>query len=241
MVYEWGKPMIYVTSDIHGRLDRLKRLIKKIELSETDKLYIIGDLVDRGEEPIETIEFVMDHPQIEVIMGNHDEMMLYSLKYKDEVQMERWSRNRCEPTVLGFNKRTKEEQDRILSYIEGLPYYKIIDNKFLLVHAGFEPSRLLENMETMSLEEALIEQKDRLVWVREDFVKNKALDNLITIFGHTPRVTIDKYFNINAKWPYEIWFDPIYKDKIGIDTWNCNEKGRMSCLRLDDYKAFYIE
>ena len=73
--------MKYVTSDIHGRLDRLKKLIDTTQLSQEDMLYIIGDLVDRGDKPIETIEFVMNHPQIEVIIGNHDEMMLHSLNY----------------------------------------------------------------------------------------------------------------------------------------------------------------
>lgn len=233
--------MIYVTSDIHGRLDRLKKLIEKINLSKEDTLYIIGDLVDRGDQPIETIEYVMDHPNIEVLMGNHDEMMLYSLKYKDEVQIERWSRNGCHPTIEGFNKRNEEEKEKILNYIESLPYYKILDNKYLLIHAGFEAERLFENMKDKSLEESIEEQKDRVVWVRELFVEHKALDNLITIFGHTSRPKIDKILGQKTSIPYEIWFDPIHKDKIGIDTWNCNENGRMSCLRLDDFREFYIE
>lgn len=233
--------MIYVTSDIHGRLDRLKKLIQKIDLKEDDKLYIIGDLVDRGDQPIETIEYVMNHPQIEVIMGNHDEMMLHSLRYKDEVVIERWGRNGCEPTIEGFFKRTSEEQEKILDYIENLPYYKIIDNKYLLVHGGFEPERLSENMKTMSLEDALNEQKDRLVWVRDDFLKNKALDNLITIFGHSTRRYINKSFELEERLPYEIWFDEKYNDKIGIDTANCYEMGRLACLRLEDKKVFYVE
>lgn len=233
--------MKYVTSDIHGRLDRLKRLIDCIDLSKDDTLYIIGDLVDRGDSPMETIEFVMDHPQIEVIMGNHDEMMLYSLRYKDEKQIERWARNGNEPTIKGFLERSLVEQEKILSFIEGLPYFKIIDNKYLLIHAGFEPTRLFEHMKNQSLEQALEEQKDRLVWVRDDFIKNKALDNLITVFGHSPRRYIDILFEVESRLPYEIWFDDTHKDKIGIDTGNCYEDGRMACLRLDDMKIFYIE
>lgn len=231
----------YVTSDIHGRLDRLEKLIEKIELDKNDKLYIIGDLVDRGHKPIEVVEFVMKHSNIEVIMGNHDEMMLHSLKYKDEKQIERWGRNGCEPTIRGFELRSTNEQAVILSYIESFPYFKIIDDKYLLVHAGFEYDRLKANMESMTIEEALVEQKDRLVWVRHEFINNRALKDLVTIFGHTPRPYIDEIIKEENSTPYEIWFDKKYNDKIGIDTWNCNEKGRMSCLRLDDMKEFYIE
>ena len=233
--------MIYVTSDIHGRLDRLKKLIETIQLSEEDKLYVIGDLVDRGSQPMETIKFVRDHPQISVIMGNHDEMMLHSLKYKDEVQAERWGRNKNEPTLEGFNKLSKVEQGEILDYLDGLPYYKIIDNKYLLVHAGFEPDKLNEDMKTMDLEEALINQKNRLVWVRDEFLKHKALDDLITIFGHSTRKYINKSFGIESHPPYEIWFDEKFNDKIGIDTANCHDDGRMACLRLDDMEIFYVE
>ena len=69
-------------------------------------------------------------------MGNHDEMMLHTLKYEDEVQAERWSRNRNEPTLEGFNKLSKGEQDEILDYLEELPYFKIIDNKYLFISLG---------------------------------------------------------------------------------------------------------
>lgn len=233
--------MKYVTSDVHGKLDRLKRLIEEIKLGKDDMLYILGDLVDRGDKPIETIEFVMNHPQVEVIMGNHDEMMLHSISYKDEKQIERWTRNGNEPTLRGFYLRDEEQREKLLSYIDGLPYFKIIDNKYLLVHAGFNPSLLFESMKDKSLEESLAEQNDRLVWVRDDFIKHRALDNLITIFGHSPRRYIDKVFENESKLPYEIWFDSIHNDKIGIDTGNCYDDGRMSCLRLDDYKIFYID
>lgn len=230
--------MIYVTSDIHGRIDRLKKLMK--ELRSDDKLIVLGDLVDRGNEPIEVIEFVMKQPNIEVIMGNHDEMMLHSLKYKDEVQIERWNRNGNQTTLDGFNLRSLKEQKKILEYIEGLPYFKIINNKFLLIHAGFDPIKLYMDMKTMPLEESLIKQMDRLVWERELFFMNKGLNGIITIFGHTPVPYINRCFGNPDKQPYEIWIDDRYNDKIGIDTANCYN-GRLACLRLEDMKVFYIE
>ena len=232
--------MIYVTSDIHGRLDRLKKLVRKLDFKIDDKLIILGDLVDRGNEPIEVIEFVMNHPNIEVIMGNHDEMMLHSLKLNDEVQIERWNRNDNQTTYNGFKLRSFNEQVKILNYIDSLPYFKIIDNKFLLVHAGFDPIRLNMDMKTMTLEDSLMKQKDRLVWERELFFMNKGLIGLITIFGHSPVTYINRCLGNPDKKPYEIWIDDKYNDKIGVDTANCYD-GRLACIRLNDMKAFYIE
>ena len=41
--------MIYVMSDIHGCYDKYKKMLEKIALSEEDTLYLLGDVVDRGE------------------------------------------------------------------------------------------------------------------------------------------------------------------------------------------------
>ncbi|WP_454054584.1 metallophosphoesterase family protein [Clostridium sp. Marseille-Q7071] len=233
--------MKYVVSDIHGRLDRLKKLLERINFSKEDVLYVLGDLVDRGPEPIEVIKFIKEKKNIISIMGNHDEMMLKSLRDNDEKEIIRWRRNGYETTLNGFNKLCEDEKKEILSYLDSLEYFKIIDDKYILVHAGFETNRLIADMLSMSLEEGLLNQKDRLVWVRGDFYKNKGLDEYTVIFGHNPRESIDKNFDVVSEIPYKIWFDVKYKDKICIDTGNCYEGGRMACLRLDDMMEFYIE
>jgi len=233
--------MKYVVSDIHGRLDRFKKLLERINFSEEDILYVLGDLVDRGPEPIEVIRFIKEKKNIISIMGNHDEMMLKSLRDNDEKEITRWRRNGYETTLNGFNKLCEDEKKEILSYLDSLEYFKIIDDKYILVHAGFETNRLIADMLSMSLEEGLLNQKDRLVWVRGDFYKNKGLDEYTVIFGHNPRESIDKNFDIVSEIPYKIWFDEKYKVKICIDTGNCYEGGRMACLRLDDMIEFYIE
>ena len=48
--------MDYVTGDIHGCFDKFMKLLKKIKFSEKDNLYIIGDVIDRGPKPIETLQ-----------------------------------------------------------------------------------------------------------------------------------------------------------------------------------------
>ena len=38
----------YVISDIHGEYDKFMELLDKIKLKETDTLYVLGDILDRG-------------------------------------------------------------------------------------------------------------------------------------------------------------------------------------------------
>ena len=40
--------MIYAVSDLHGCYDKYRNMLEKIHFSETDTLYILGDVVDRG-------------------------------------------------------------------------------------------------------------------------------------------------------------------------------------------------
>ena len=44
--------MIYVLSDIHGRLDRFEKMLRMIDLRDDDTLYILGDVIDRGKDGI---------------------------------------------------------------------------------------------------------------------------------------------------------------------------------------------
>ena len=44
--------MTYCVSDIHGEYEKFLELLKKIHFSSEDTLYIIGDIMDRGPQPI---------------------------------------------------------------------------------------------------------------------------------------------------------------------------------------------
>ena len=56
--------MIYLTSDIHGCFKQFKQMLESIHFGPEDFLYIIGDAVDRGEEPIPLLQFIMQQPNM---------------------------------------------------------------------------------------------------------------------------------------------------------------------------------
>ena len=72
--------MIYVTSDIHGCFDQYLRLTERLNLNEDDRLYILGDIVDRGGGGIEIIKDVMKRENVVCLRGNHDYYALIFLK-----------------------------------------------------------------------------------------------------------------------------------------------------------------
>ena len=60
--------MIYVMSDIHGCYEEYLEVLRVIDFRDEDQLYVLGDMVDRGKEPI---KLLMD------MMSRHNVFPLY--------------------------------------------------------------------------------------------------------------------------------------------------------------------
>ena len=72
--------MIYAMSDIHGQYEQFLTLLEQIGIRKEDTLYILGDVVDRGPEPMKILKYMMAHSNIIPIIGNHEVMALPNLK-----------------------------------------------------------------------------------------------------------------------------------------------------------------
>ena len=66
----------YVVADIHGEADRFHAMLEKIQFSDEDTLYIIGDVIDRGPDGIKLLQEIMNTPNMVMLLGNHEYMML---------------------------------------------------------------------------------------------------------------------------------------------------------------------
>ena len=71
----------YVVSDIHGEYELFIRLLEEIRLKETDTLYVLGDILDRGSHPIRIILKLMEMPNVVCLTGNHELMALECLEF----------------------------------------------------------------------------------------------------------------------------------------------------------------
>lgn len=78
---------LIVVSDIHGSLDRLIQLLRKVKYTENDILVIVGDLIDKGPESLRVVQYVMElcsrYP-VYVSMGNVDMGRLLVLEEEAE-------------------------------------------------------------------------------------------------------------------------------------------------------------
>ena len=56
-------------------------LLDKIDLKDTDTLYILGDVLDRGPHPIKTLRKLMEMPNAICLVGNHEFMAMKCLEF----------------------------------------------------------------------------------------------------------------------------------------------------------------
>jgi len=65
---------VWAIGDIQGCYNSFKALLEKIDFDVTqDKLWIAGDLVNRGEGSLETLEYLYSIKEnVEIVLGNHD-------------------------------------------------------------------------------------------------------------------------------------------------------------------------
>jgi len=66
----------FVVGDIHGCFTKLKSELRDIAFNESiDRLFSVGDLVDRGTESEQSLEW-LDKPWFHAVRGNHEQLAI---------------------------------------------------------------------------------------------------------------------------------------------------------------------
>lgn len=123
----------HVISDIHGQYNMFIELLDKINLKDTDTLYILGDVLDRGPHPIKTIRKLMEMPNAICLVGNHEFMAMKCLEFlmkeitdksieelDDEMldNLETWQYNGSRSTVDEFTQMDSESKKDVIDFIK---------------------------------------------------------------------------------------------------------------------------
>ncbi|MCL2792270.1 MAG: metallophosphoesterase [Spirochaetaceae bacterium] len=231
--------MKYCCSDLHGYFDEFMKLLKKINFTSNDTMYILGDNIDRGPKPIELLKYIYEHDNIISLLGNHEEFLLdYIDKDFDDKDTYSWDKNNGKITRLAINKLHKNDPVLCRSIADNMKTWDscLILETYILSHAGYN-TRKIKN-KPMTIESLSEMTHQEFIWSREEFFKYKGVDDYITIFGHTPTRSIRRVFN--QKQSDNIWFCEKYEDKIGIDG-AIAYGGQINCINLDTMEIIIID
>lgn len=103
-----------------GVLKQFKQMLEYIHFGEEDFLYMIGDAVDRGEEPIPLLQYIMRQPNMELLMGNHEQGFLWNVDVNtsalsDSEVRRFWLEHGGRETYLQYMELSEKERRRWLS------------------------------------------------------------------------------------------------------------------------------
>lgn len=231
----------YCISDIHGRYDLFMKLLEKIELKNEDTLYILGDVLDRGANPIKVIIKLMEMPNVVCIAGNHEMMALKCLKFLmqevtdanlellDEEMLDNlitWQYNGSKTTIEEFRKLDHEMQQSVVDFLEEFSLYEeltVNEHSYLLVHGGLGNFYQGKRLQEYSIHE--------LVWERIDYNKEH-YPNTYIVTGHTPTQEIAG--NPNPNYIYR------KNNHIAMDCAACMSEGRLAAFCFDTGEEFYV-
>lgn len=135
----------FVVSDIHGCTKTLRALVDKIALTKQDKLYFLGDYIDKGTDSAGVIDFIVDLKnegyEVYTLRGNHEENLIDAHKNFTPKLFKNFVAR------IGKSANLLDEegnlQTKYLDFAQSLPYYIELEDCWL-VHAGFNTN--IENV-----------------------------------------------------------------------------------------------
>jgi serine/threonine protein phosphatase 1 len=167
-------PRRIVIGDVHGHFKGLQNLFALLSIDERDRVYFLGDLIDRGPKSAQVVELVRSR-QYSCLLGNHEQMMLmaFSASGSDHFAMEAWLSAGGRSTLDSYQDLGQLDVD--LQWMSTLPAYLDLGDIWL-VHAGVNP-RLPLTAQT----------SQEFCWIRREFHQSQKpfFEDKLIVTGHT--------------------------------------------------------
>ncbi|HEY9881041.1 MAG TPA: metallophosphoesterase family protein [Leptolyngbyaceae cyanobacterium] len=161
--------------DVHGHYDGLMRLWDAIAPSEADRVYFVGDLIDRGPKSAQVVDFVRQHAH-GCVRGNHEQLLLDSFAggNVNTSTLQGWLYSGGQATLSSYGGSADALMNH-LEWFKTLPLYLDL-NDIWLVHAGLNPNLPIQDQSSYEL-----------CWIRDTFHSSEKpyFDDKLILTGHT--------------------------------------------------------
>lgn len=175
---------LYAIGDVHGCRGTLDALLDRLDLSPEDHLVFIGDYIDRGPDSHGVIERLIElrqraasgeGPRCTFIRGNHDQMLLDTVAHAPGAA-DLWAANGGHATLTSYPDGVVTQEH--LAFLRDTEIAVIVDG-FAFVHAGFDPTRPVE-------EQVRFHDPDIALWTRAHLRADRGAWEMPVVCGHTP-------------------------------------------------------
>lgn len=171
---------IFVVGDLDGNLNSLLIELKKVNFSRSkDHLICTGDIIDRGEDNIELLNFLKDL-KASLTLGNHEHLMLESVISNSKISKKLWS-------SVGGDWQNNVHRDTLVQMCEFLLSHSL---SIVLEYRGYKVGfshTLPQSWNWTKFPKNKVETIDSLLWNRKLFNSKRLINNIgvdFSIHGH---------------------------------------------------------
>lgn len=182
----------FVIGDLHGSFSVLANLLEGLNFDyENDRMFSVGDLVDRGPESLLCLSLLRAN-WFHAALANHEQLMLQShaVPFFETIWRRNggsWGTKMITELRSGDLSEEAEELEELLEYVEELPYMMTVKmedgRKFHIIHAEMLPRGikvtdefLEDDVNVFRLAQIPTENGDAFCWSRNLFYDFRGKD-----------------------------------------------------------------
>lgn len=232
--------MTYVIGDIHGNREKYELMLNKLNPTDEDAVFVLGDVIDIGDDGIAILQDMMYRTNVYPVLGEHEylakkflplisekgsvQKALESTDENDRTLFEKWLTMKSEKTIEDFMKLSDENKEAVLDYLtEFSPYEELEEGGkvFILCHSGIRNFSAEKPLEDYAEED--------FIFAETDYDKAYFSD-MYLVTAHTPTVAISKEYS-----------GKVYSKKrhVAIDC-GAAYGGRLAAVCLSPLKVYYV-
>ena len=231
---------VYACSDLHGQYELWEQISNYCD--KTDKIYFLGDAIDRGPDGIKLFEALKSDPRVIYLKGNHEDLLIKSIlailddedDFYGNSHLQLWLYNGGLSTYEKLMSYPIETRKSYITYLNKLPMfarYKNKKNKMIyMTHSGSFSDPIWDRQHLIQLT------------FTEDI-------NSYIVHGHTPVQKLNRFFYGDIKNSEGKLFPRVIKDaevafycggnKIDIDLGSF-ASNKTALLNLDTFEPMYF-
>lgn len=227
--------MTYAVSDLHGCSEKYRRLLETVGFCDKDTLYVLGDVVDRGDGGMGILLDMAERPNVIPVIGNHESLALGVMKkisapaaISQSVEHTRaytlWMLSGGDVTEQAFRALDRRTQKKVIDYIESFMIYDEISvngRSFHLSHTlpDYDPAKPIHDVSYLEF-----------IYGEPDYSVPYGRDTYF-VTGHTMTALIDREYA-----------GRIYQknNHVAIDC-GASFGYPLGCICLDTMEEVYVE
>lgn len=211
------KGRLIAIGDIHGCHQEFEDLLGKLNLEKSDRIILLGDLINRGPDSARVIALAREHAKLS-LLGNHELRLLNYRKTGDPTHLKK----------SDFDT-LKQLNNRDWAYMSAMPLtFHDREHGIVLVHGGFLPDQPWQRQPARVVTRIQVIDKDGNPRKRSDAPNAPHWSEMwsgppYVVYGHTSRSEISR-----LKW------------SLGIDT-ACAMGGSLTACILPEKKIVQVK